>query len=115
MGCGPKPERPGLVQMGTVIDPVPVTELAAKFPRVPRMGPAPFRRELDCKEGAFCAADFLHSAPFSACSLERLSCSLLAFIFSFPAPWGGTTSKISVPTSQDRKSTPLNSTPTLDS
>lgn len=39
--CGPKPERPGLVAMGTDIEPVPVTGLAANFSPMPRMAPPP--------------------------------------------------------------------------
>jgi hypothetical protein len=29
--CGPEPDRPGLVAIGTVIDPAPVTGFAANF------------------------------------------------------------------------------------
>src|SRR5690348_11420087 len=42
VSCGPKPDRPGLVKMGTVIDPVPVTGLAANFSPMPRIAPPPF-------------------------------------------------------------------------
>src|SRR5437763_5898186 len=47
--CGPKPERPGLVAIGTVIEPVPVTGLAANFSPMPRMAPPPFGNESDGK------------------------------------------------------------------
>src|SRR5215208_5558801 len=40
--CGPKPERPGDVKIGTVRDPVPVTGLAANFSPMPRIAPPPF-------------------------------------------------------------------------
>jgi hypothetical protein len=56
--CGPNPERPGLVGIGTAIDPVPVTGLAANFSPMPRMAPPPFGRlitgaavEEDCGPG----------------------------------------------------------------
>ena len=39
--CGPKPERPGEVAIGTVIEPVPVTGLAANFSPMLRMAPPP--------------------------------------------------------------------------
>src|SRR5712691_5850092 len=42
--CGPKPDRPGLVAMGTDIEPVPLTGLAANFSPMPRMAPPPFGR-----------------------------------------------------------------------
>src|SRR5438477_9178805 len=45
--CGPKPERPGLVAMGTVMEPVPVTGLAANFSPMPRIAPPPFGREME--------------------------------------------------------------------
>src|SRR6266699_1328057 len=45
--CGPKPDRPGLVEMGTLIDPVPVTGFAANFSPMPRMAPPPFGRLID--------------------------------------------------------------------
>src|SRR5258708_20554176 len=76
--------------METVIDPVPVTELAASFSPMPRMAPPPFGRELHGKEGPFCAAVSFR-LHLSVCSLEDLSRSLLAFILSFPVPWGETT------------------------
>src|SRR6059058_4812446 len=44
--CGPKPERPGLVAMGTVMEPVPVTGLAANFSPTPRIAPPPFGRAI---------------------------------------------------------------------
>jgi len=43
---GPKPERPGLVAMGTDIEPVPVTGFAANFSPMPRMAPPPFGSEI---------------------------------------------------------------------
>src|SRR5438874_7184010 len=45
--CGPKPERPGLVAIGTLIDPVPVTGLAANFSPMPRMAPPPLGKLID--------------------------------------------------------------------
>src|SRR5947207_686549 len=50
--CGPKPERPGLVAMGTLIEPVPVNGLAANFSPMPRMAPPPFGRLIDGGAGA---------------------------------------------------------------
>src|SRR6185436_13951106 len=44
--CGPNPERPGLVAIGTVIEPVPVTGLAANFSPMPRIAPPPLGREI---------------------------------------------------------------------
>src|SRR5215204_5616206 len=43
---GPKPERPGLVNIGTVREPVPVTGFAANFSPIPRMAPPPFGRDM---------------------------------------------------------------------
>src|SRR5260221_12161184 len=76
--------------METVTYPMPVTELAASFSPMPRMAPAPFGRDLHGKEGPFCAAVSFR-LHLSVCSLEDLSRSLLAFILSFPVPWGETT------------------------
>ena len=45
--CGPKPERPGLVAIGTLIEPVPVTGFAANFSPIPRIAPPPFGRDID--------------------------------------------------------------------
>src|SRR6266699_6980111 len=45
--CGPKPERPGLVARGTVMEPVPVTGLAANFSPMPRIAPPPLGRDMD--------------------------------------------------------------------
>src|SRR5262249_30368441 len=50
--CGPKPERPGLVAIGTLIDPVPVTGLAANFSPIPRIAPPPFGRLIVGTAGA---------------------------------------------------------------
>ena len=38
---GPKPERPALVAIGTVIDAVPVTGLVENFSSMPRIAPPP--------------------------------------------------------------------------
>ena len=38
---GPNPDRPGLIASGTVMEPVPVTGLAANFSPMPRMAPPP--------------------------------------------------------------------------
>src|SRR5205814_10360713 len=45
--CGPKPDRPGLVAMGTLIDPVPVTGFAANFSPMPRIAPPLLGREIE--------------------------------------------------------------------
>src|SRR5262249_34955457 len=42
---GPKPLRPGLVAIGTLIEPVPVTGLAANFSPIPLIAPPPFGRD----------------------------------------------------------------------
>src|SRR6266480_5019298 len=44
--CGPKSERPGLVAMGTVMEPVPVTGLAANFSPMLRIAPPPLGKEI---------------------------------------------------------------------
>ena len=44
LSCGPNPERPGLVVMGTFMEPVPVTGFAANFSPIPRMAPPLFGR-----------------------------------------------------------------------
>lgn len=46
INCGPNPDLPGLVAIGTVTDPVPVTGLAANFSPMPRIAPPPFGREM---------------------------------------------------------------------
>ena len=38
---GPKPDRPGLVAIGTDIEPVPLTGFAANFSPIPRIAPPP--------------------------------------------------------------------------
>src|SRR5262245_53181597 len=48
--CGPKPDRPGLVAIGTVIDPVPVTGFAANFSPIPRIAPPPLGSDIDGAE-----------------------------------------------------------------
>src|SRR5438876_11697974 len=50
--CGPKSERPGLVAMGTVMEPVPVTGLAANFSPMLRIAPPPLGRLIVGAEGA---------------------------------------------------------------
>lgn len=50
--CGPKPKRPGLVAIGTVIEPVPVTGLAANFSPMPRIAPPPLGREMEGAVGS---------------------------------------------------------------
>src|SRR6266702_5962875 len=62
--CGPKPERPGLVAMGTVMEPVPVTGLAANFSPMPRMAPPPFGSE---RGGAEKLLFSLEASLFSLC------------------------------------------------
>jgi hypothetical protein len=44
--CGPKLERPDEVGIGTVIEPEPVTVLAANFSSTPRIAPPPFGNEI---------------------------------------------------------------------
>jgi len=56
---GPNPERPRLVAIGTVIEPVPVTGLAANFSPIPRMAPPPL--------GRLIAAEGLGVAPPLCC------------------------------------------------
>jgi hypothetical protein len=65
---------------------LPLTGLAENFSPMLRMAPPPFAREIDGKEGPFCAATSLPPG-FSARSLDHLSRSFLAFILSFPVPW----------------------------
>src|SRR6266849_6102102 len=48
---GPNPERPGLVAIGTVREPVPVTGFAANFSPIPRIAPPPFGREIGGRLG----------------------------------------------------------------
>jgi hypothetical protein len=45
--CGPNPARPGLVRIGTDIEPVPVTGLAANFSPIPRIAPPPLGSEIE--------------------------------------------------------------------
>src|SRR6266487_4589322 len=52
--CGPKSERPGLVAMGTVMEPVPVTGLAANFSPMLRIAPPPWVRKLSAADGDSC-------------------------------------------------------------
>jgi hypothetical protein len=47
VNCGLNPERPGLVAMGTVMEPVPVTGLAVNFSPIPRIAPPPLGKEMD--------------------------------------------------------------------
>src|SRR5215813_12501388 len=64
--CGPKPERPGLVAIGTVMDPVPVTGLAANCSPMPRIAPPPLGREIVGAESCAlsCASPFCSPARF---------------------------------------------------
>jgi hypothetical protein len=68
---GPKPERPGLVAMGTVIELVPVTGLAANFSPIPRTAPPPFGREI--WGGLILKSRF--SPPFSECEFAYMLAS----------------------------------------
>ena len=45
--CGPNPERPGEVAIGTVIEPVPVTRFAGKLFADPTNRSAPLGSEMD--------------------------------------------------------------------
>ena len=51
--CGPKPERPGDVAMGTVMEPVPVTGFAVNFSPSPRIAPPPLGIEIDGARNGF--------------------------------------------------------------
>ena len=51
--CGPKPPRPGEVAIGTLIEPVPVTGLAANFSPMPRIAPPPLGREIEGADTPF--------------------------------------------------------------
>src|SRR5262245_52971803 len=44
VSCGPKPERPGLVGIGTARDAVPVTGFAVNLLSIPRIAPPPLGR-----------------------------------------------------------------------
>src|ERR1044071_3958951 len=48
--CGAKPDLPGETAMGTAIEPVPVTGLAANFSPMPRMAPPPLGKDIDGAE-----------------------------------------------------------------
>ena len=43
--------RPGLVAMGTLIEPVPVTGFAANFSPMPRIAPPPLGSEMEGAPG----------------------------------------------------------------
>jgi hypothetical protein len=45
--------------MGTDIEPVPVTGLAANFSPMPRTAPPPFGSEIDGAEEIFCPSPFV--------------------------------------------------------
>jgi hypothetical protein len=45
--CGPNPDRPGLVAIGTDIAPVPVAGPAENFSPIPRIAPPPLGNEID--------------------------------------------------------------------
>jgi hypothetical protein len=61
VSCGLKPERSGLVTMGTVIEPVPVTGLAANFSPIPQIAPPPLGKEITGAEKLDCSEDFSFS------------------------------------------------------
>src|SRR5215207_9693576 len=58
---GPKPERPGLVAIGTLMEPVPVTGLAANFSPMPRIAPPPLGKEIEGAEKLDCSGGLLFS------------------------------------------------------
>lgn len=66
--CGPNPPRPGDVAMGTDIEPVPVTGLAANFSPIPRMAPPPLGREMVGAETWFVAEEDSILLPFGPLS-----------------------------------------------
>ena len=65
---GPNPERPGLVNIGTLREPVPVTGFAANFSPIPRMAPPPFGRDI---EGIVNPLLLLEDCPLLLCSSCR--------------------------------------------
>src|SRR6266516_3804521 len=67
--CGPNPERPGLVAIGTDIEPVPVTGLAANFSPMPLIAPPPLGSVI---VGACGIAEPLAVAPFTSARLAAL-------------------------------------------
>jgi hypothetical protein len=54
---GPKPDRPGLVGIGTDIEPVPVAGSAVNVSPIPRIAPPPLGSEIDGRASAAPAAD----------------------------------------------------------
>ena len=44
---GPNPDRPGLVKIGTLRDPVPFTGVAVNFSPIPRIAPPPFGSDIE--------------------------------------------------------------------
>src|SRR5438477_11463497 len=69
--CGPKPERPGLVAMGTIMEPVPVTGLAANFSPMPRIAPPPLGRDIEGGElSAFPVEAFGSLSESCVCARE---------------------------------------------
>ena len=62
--CGPNPDRPGLMAIGRVIEPVPVTGLAANFSPIPRIAPPPLGSEIcGAVNGEASALPFLSLSP----------------------------------------------------
>src|SRR5437762_14188659 len=68
--CGPRPERPGLVAIGTVTEPVPETGFALNFSLMPRIAPPTFGSEIDGTGAAEdCGAvDSAGAAPAMRCA-----------------------------------------------
>src|SRR5437879_5112138 len=82
--CGPKPDLPGLVAIGTDMEPVPVTGFTANFSPMPRMAPPPFGKG-DTRSGKrrallrrlrigfpFLPTRFVHEAPAAEDFLDNL-------------------------------------------
>jgi hypothetical protein len=63
--CGQKPGRPGPVKIGTVVEPAPVTGLAANFSPMHFIAPPPLGRFMTREEKAlFAELDCLASPSF---------------------------------------------------
>ena len=82
-------ERPGLVAMGTVIEPVPVTGLAANFSPIPRMAPPPLGNEI--VGGATCCAPLARTSFRASSPRSGIDIALLEQALIFLSKRSGTT------------------------
>lgn len=73
--CGSKPERPGVVKIGTLRDPGPVTGLAVNISLMPQIAPQPLRAHLPPLKSAMISKTFPAGPPIIAAS-ARKSCAL---------------------------------------